>query len=139
MYLCMASKSWSAVQLQHKWFPFDVNSVSTMALKPIQKGLVNGLREQQKKHGQTVLESISIKSIISRNILPFGQRTKLLLTTRKFDSLIAKSPSNIYCFLISTPGRLPPLSSSIFIYPLSISLLAICFFILTTKAELHSK
>src|SRR5437762_2858558 len=136
MHLHMASESWSTVQLHHKWFPFNVNSVFTMVLKPIQKGLINGLREQQKKHGQTVFESISIKSITSQNILPFGQHTKLLLTTRKFNSLTAKSPLKIQCFLISTLGQLSPLSSSTSIYPLSISLSVICFSILMTKVEL---
>src|SRR5579859_8274134 len=83
----MASRSWSDVPLLQKSFPFDVNSVFTTAPKLIPKSLVNEPRKQQRWHGQTVSESIGIKSMTSRNILPSGQRTRLTLTMRNFDSL----------------------------------------------------
>src|SRR5439155_22816700 len=107
--------------------------------KLIPKSLVNEARKQQKWHGQTVFELIGIKSITSLNILPSGQRTRLLLTMRNFDSLTARSLSETPYFHISAPGQLLLLLKSISIRPLSISLSVICFSILTTKVESHSK
>src|SRR5438034_2795654 len=92
MHLCMASGSWSDVQLLQKSFLFDVNSVFIMALKLILKSLVNEPRKQQKWHGQTVIEPIDIKSITSENILPFEKCTRLPLTMRNFNSLTADFP-----------------------------------------------
>ena len=135
----MASGSWSDVQILQKSFLFVVNSVFTTALKLIPKSLVNEPRKQQKRHGQTVLEPIGIKSITYQHILPSGQHTRLLLTTRNFNSLTARFTSKTPCSLISTPGRLLLLLKSTSIRLLSISLSAICFSILMTKAESHSK
>src|SRR5579859_3007727 len=104
----------------------------TDPLKPVSEP-----RRQRKWHGQP-FEPIGFKIITSQNILPSGSRTRLLLTTRNFDSLTARFPSKTPWFRMSTSGQLLPLSKSISIHLSSIFLSAICFSTPTTKEESHS-